>query len=100
MLFLFSNCRSNAPGGGIWFRFAIAHFSASGDSTAFLFIFARRRFEPSNNLYLAVFNAGSGRLFVFVARCCVSYHGYLSFEEASLISFIFAVETIVFDCFS
>ena len=57
----------------------MAHFNASGDRTASLVIFVKIGFEPCNNLYLVVFVL-PGRLLVYVARCCVSYHGYLSFD--------------------
>ena len=33
----------------------MAHFIASGDSTAYIFIFVRIGFEPCNNLHLVAF---------------------------------------------
>ena len=60
----------------------MAHFSASGDSIASLFIVVRIGFEPCNN-YTSSCSfcqiAGPG-LFAFVARCCAFYHGYLSLD--------------------
>ena len=77
LLFQFSDCRSYAVCGN-WFRLPMAHFSVSCDSIASLFIFVivRTGFEPCNNHYLAAFVLPGP---AFVARCCVSCHGYLSF---------------------
>ena len=44
LLFLLSDCRSYVLC-GMWFRFGMAHFSASGDSIASLFITVRIGFE-------------------------------------------------------
>ena len=61
----------------------MAYFSVSFDSIASLFIFVivRIGFEPCNNHYhyqqLLYCRA---RLFAFVARCCVTYYGYLSLD--------------------
>ena len=59
----------------------MAHFSAFGDSTASLFICVRMRFGSCNNYnhYLAAFVL-TGPDICYGARCCVSYHGYLSFD--------------------
>ena len=59
----------------------MAHFSASGDSIASLFIVERIAFEPCNNYSLSCnFVRLPGRLFAFVAKCCASCHGYLSLD--------------------
>ena len=63
----------------------MAHFSVSGDSIASVFIFVRIGFVPCKNYTLSCSFcqiAGPGYLlFVcFVARCCASYHGYLSLD--------------------
>ena len=77
LLFLFSDCRSYAVCGNC-FRLRMAHFSVPCDSIASLFIFVRIGFEPCNNhLQLLYCRA---RLFAIVARCCVTYHGYLSLD--------------------
>ena len=54
-------------------------FSVSCGSRASLFIVVRIGFEPCNNHYLAGFVL-PGPLFAFVARRCVTYHGYFSLD--------------------
>ena len=61
----------------------MAHFSVSGDSIATVFIFVRIGFEPCNNYTLHILQLSSdcrARPFAIVARCCSSYHGYLSLD--------------------
>ena len=72
------------------------HFSASCDSTASLFIFVRIGFEPCNILYLAAVTLlGPAIFFFFVARCCVCYHGYLSFDPfCSIVTFLRAMQCV------
>ena len=62
----------------------MAHFSASGDSIASVFITIRIGFERCTCMYLAAFVLLSPA-FAVVARCCVSYHGYLSFDPFFII---------------
>ena len=80
LLLLFSDCRSYAVCGN-WFRLGMAHFSVSCDSIASLFIFVRIGFEPCNNHYhYQQLLYCQAPLFAFVARCCVTYQGYLSLD--------------------
>ena len=81
---------------GNWFRLRMAHFSVSCGSIASLFIFVRIGFEPCNNHYhyqqLLYCRA---RLFAFVARCCVTYHGYLSLDPFfSIVASLKAVQCV------
>ena len=87
LLFQFSDCRSYAVCGN-WFRLRMAHFSVSCDSIASLFIFVivRIGFEPCNNHYLAAFVLPSP---AFVARCCVTCHGYLSLNLSLALELLF-----------
>ena len=82
LLFLFSECLSYAFC-GIWFRFGMAHVSASDDSMASVFISVRIGFEPCDNhyiqlLYCSFCIAGPGYLLLW--QDAVSHHGYLSFD--------------------
>ena len=61
----------------------MAHFSASGDSIASLFITVRIGFERCTCILPLL--CCCARLFAFVARCRVSYHGYLSFDPFFII---------------
>ena len=59
----------------------MAHFSVSCESIASLFIFVRIGFELI--------------LIVFVARCCVTYHGYLSLDPfCSIVAALKAVQCV------
>ena len=71
----------------------MAHFSTSGDSIASL-ITVRIEFEPCNNQKSCRF-AGPGYFSCFVARCCVSYHGYLSVDPFFVIvAFLKAMQCV------
>ena len=71
----------------------MAHFRTFGESTASLFVCLRIRFGPCNdyNHYLAAFVL-PGPAICYGIRCCVSYHGYLSFDP--LFSIVASLKTM------
>ena len=73
----------------------MAHFSVSGDSIATVFIFVRIGFELLLYIILQLLSDCWARPFACVARCCASYHGYLSLDPFfSIVAILKAMQCV------